>query len=112
MQGERVLFRTTRLCSIALVVARLLGVRSWFVATSVSEVLPWIACALAVKRRRFFEAILFVSMLPTFRLPWGRKDADKISLFHHLFRFAVHGRSDLKLGEYFHAISHHVRHVY
>jgi hypothetical protein len=98
-KGELALHRLARFCSLLLVVSRATGLASldqswlWNIAS-------WTEVLMAFKRGRFREAALILSWLPKFRLPWGRKDADRISLLHHIFRFIVHGRSDYKLGEF------------
>jgi len=96
--SELALHRLARVCALLVLSSRFAGFSS-IGSNALMTVASWLEVALAVKRKRFVEAALMLSLLAKFKLPWAPKDADKVNLLEHIFRFIVHGRSDLRLGK-------------
>jgi hypothetical protein len=97
-KAELLLHRASRVCALALVASRFANIKS-LDSNWVMTILSWFQVVFAIHRMRFTEAALGLALLLKFRMPFGRQDADRISLLQHLFRIVVHGKSDYRLGE-------------
>jgi hypothetical protein len=95
---ELLLHRVSRVCALAMAVSRFANMRS-LDSNWLMTVVSWFQVVFALHRKRFIEAGLGLALLLKFRVPFGRPDADRISLLQHIFRVFVHGRSDYHLGE-------------
>lgn len=69
------------------------------------RIFPWLYIAMLLRRRKFFPLVATLLFVPKFRLRLGRADADEISLFHHIWRYLVFRRVDLKLPARIQALS-------
>jgi hypothetical protein len=97
--AQSVLHAFARLFSLILVTSRIAGYRS-LDSSIFMKIASWTEVFFALKRKRWIEAAMILLMFPKFRLPFARNDADQVSLAEHVFRYIVHGRSDLKLGKF------------